>query len=58
MFPDSKQYIRKSWDLHSVLYKYVWGSVRIFFDKCVILRLILNILPFLIVQTSTGRDHY
>ena len=26
--PDSKQDIRKSWDLHSVLYKWVWGSVK------------------------------
>ena len=28
MFPDSKQNIRESADLHSVLYKKVWGSVR------------------------------
>ena len=51
MCPDSKQDERKSWDLHSILYKYVWGSVRTFFEKGAILRLILNILPFQIVVT-------
>ena len=30
MCPDWKQDIRKSWDLHSVLYKQVWGSKKIF----------------------------
>ena len=33
MGPDSKQDARKSWDLHSILYKYVGGSVRTFFWK-------------------------
>ena len=49
MCPDSKQDIRKSWDLSSVFctsrYEALW---EIFFGKCVILMLILNILPFLI----------
>ena len=52
MCPDSKQDVRESWDLHSVLYKLVRGSVRIFFEKCAILRVTLNILPFLIFLTS------
>ena len=52
MCPDSKQDIRESWDLHSVLYKLLRGSVRIFFEKCAILRVTLNILPFLIFLTS------
>ena len=62
MYPDSKQDIRKSWDLRNVLYKYamyctVWGSERFFFFFWKMCNIevnteILNILPFLIVLTT------